>query len=74
MVVAMTTWINTRQIGRIVKDIRPIGFLSTLLVPPVLLVLCVGMIRSTLDHRPVYRSTAALSTDPLVNDLALNST
>jgi phosphoglycerol transferase MdoB-like AlkP superfamily enzyme len=32
------------------------------------------MVRSTLDHRPVNPSTVALSTDPLVNELALNST
>jgi phosphoglycerol transferase MdoB-like AlkP superfamily enzyme len=41
---------------------------------PVLLVLCVGLVRSTLDHRPVNPSTVALSSDPMVNDLALNST
>jgi phosphoglycerol transferase MdoB-like AlkP superfamily enzyme len=29
--------------------------------------------RSTLDHRPVNPSTVALSSDPMVNDLALNS-
>ncbi len=49
------------------------GILPALLIFPFLLLACAGMIRSTLDHRPVNPSTVALSSDPLVNDLALNS-
>lgn len=40
---------------------------------PLFIVLCTGLVRSTLDHRPVNPSTVALSNDPMVNDLALNS-
>ena len=67
------TWLNARQIGRLVTPIQPTGLLPAVLVAPVLMFLCVGLVRSTFDHRPVNPSTVALSTDPLVNDIALNS-
>jgi phosphoglycerol transferase MdoB-like AlkP superfamily enzyme len=73
VIVSSITWLNARQLGRLVAPIRPTGVLPALIVAPLLLVLCLGLIRSTLDHRPVNPSTVALSTDPLVNDLALNS-
>ncbi|MDH3531954.1 MAG: LTA synthase family protein [Gammaproteobacteria bacterium] len=72
-VVTFITWINSRHIARLVKAIEPVGVLPALLVTPILLLLCAGMIRSTLGHRPVNPSTVALSSDPLVNDLALSS-
>lgn len=74
LLVSLLTWINGRQIRRLVVPIEPTGFLPALLVSPFLILVCLGMIRSTLDHRPVSPSTVALSTDPLVNELALNST
>jgi phosphoglycerol transferase MdoB-like AlkP superfamily enzyme len=40
---------------------------------PIIAILVVGMVRSTLDHRPVNASTAAFSQDSLVNQLPLNS-
>ena len=64
-------------VGRFADMARPIratGVFPALVVTPLLLVLCVAGIRSTLDHRPVNPSTVALSSDPLVNDLALSST
>jgi phosphoglycerol transferase MdoB-like AlkP superfamily enzyme len=73
LMVSTITWVNSRQIGRLVRPIQPTGIIPAVLVAPALLLLCVGLIRSTLDHRPVNPSTVALSTDPLVNDLALNS-
>lgn len=73
LLVSAATWLNARQLGRLVRPIQPIGILPAILVTPFLLLLCAGMIRSTLDHRPVNPSTVALSSDPLVNDLALNS-
>jgi len=74
LLASVFTWINVRQIGRLVRPIQPVGLVPALLVTPLLLLACLGMIRSTLDHRPVNPSTAALSNDPLANDLALNST
>ena len=40
---------------------------------PLALVLTVGLVRSTLDHRPVNPSTAVFTGDSLVNQLPLNS-
>jgi len=71
--VTTITLVNSRQIGRLVTPIRPTGVVPAIMVTPVLLFLCLGLIRSTLDHRPVNPSTVALSSDPLVNDLALSS-
>jgi phosphoglycerol transferase MdoB-like AlkP superfamily enzyme len=68
------TVINVRQFRKIVRPVMPTGFLPALALTPLLLIVCVAMVRSTTDHRPVNPSTVALSTDPLANDLALNST
>lgn len=40
---------------------------------PVVAIVAVAMVRSTLDHRPVNASTAAFSQDSMVNQLPLNS-
>jgi phosphoglycerol transferase MdoB-like AlkP superfamily enzyme len=53
---------------------RALHVVAVLVVTPVLLVLCVLAMRSTLDHRAVNPSMVARSRDPMVNDLALNST
>lgn len=73
LLVSIYTWINARQISRLVARIEPTGILPAVLATPVLLLLCFAMIRSTFDHRPVNPSTVALSKDPLVNELALSS-
>jgi phosphoglycerol transferase MdoB-like AlkP superfamily enzyme len=62
-----------RRIQPQLERSRSVDFRMALLVAPVFLVLCTAMIRSTLDHRPVNPSTAALSSDPLANDLSLSS-
>jgi phosphoglycerol transferase MdoB-like AlkP superfamily enzyme len=74
VLVSGLTFMHSRQLGRLVDGIRPVGLLPALLITPLLLAGCLGMVRSTLDHRPVNPSTVALSPDPLVNELALNST
>ena len=67
------TVLSVRQFRTIVSRVRATGLLPALAMTPLLLVLCLGLIRSTTDHRPVNPSTVALSSDPLVNDLALSS-
>lgn len=62
-----------RKFSRLTAAVRPIGIVPALVLAPLLLIACTAMIRSTLDHRPVNPSTVALSSDPLANDLALNS-
>ncbi len=45
-----------------------------LLMTPVIFTLCFLAARSSLDHRPINPSQAAITEDPMVNDIALNST
>lgn len=71
--VAVVGTMTLRTFARSTARIRPTGLVPALALTPLLLIVCLGMVRSTLDHRPVNPSTVALSTDPLVNDLALNS-
>ncbi len=68
------TFFNARHIARLAKPIAAVGFGPALMVTPILVLLCLGMVRSTTDHRAVNPSTVAISSDPMVNDLALNST
>jgi len=63
-----------RGFRRMAATVTPTGVLRAALLTPVLLIACLGIIRSTTDHRPVNPSTVALSRDPLVNELALSST
>ncbi|MDH3577659.1 MAG: LTA synthase family protein [Gammaproteobacteria bacterium] len=67
------TVLSARQFRIIVGRARAARLIPALALTPFLLVLCFGLIRSTADHRPVNPSTVALSSDPLVNDLALSS-
>ena len=65
--VTVITLVNSRQIGRLVTPIRPTGMMPAILITPVLLVLCMGLIRSTLDDRPASTFTvqyAAYETKP----------
>ena len=48
-------------------------FATCVVGTPVVAVIAVAMVRSTLDHRPVNASVAAFSQDSLVNQLPLNS-
>ena len=73
VLVTAITWLNSKQLGKLVRPIQPTGVLPALLVTPLLLFVCFGLVRSTTDHRPVNPSTVALSNDPLVNELALSS-
>jgi phosphoglycerol transferase MdoB-like AlkP superfamily enzyme len=53
---------------------RVLHVVAVLVVTPALVALCVLAMRSTLDHRAVNPSMVARSRDPMVNDLAMNST
>ncbi len=55
------------------SDIKT-GLLNAVVITPLVLIVCVAMIRSTSDHRPVNPSSVAFTSDPLVNMLPLNST
>jgi phosphoglycerol transferase MdoB-like AlkP superfamily enzyme len=53
---------------------RALHVVAVLVATPVLFALCFLAMRSTLDHRAINPSMVARSRDPMVNDLALNST
>jgi phosphoglycerol transferase MdoB-like AlkP superfamily enzyme len=46
---------------------------SCVVATPIIAIIAVAMVRSTLDHRPVNASVAAFSQDSMVNQLPLNS-
>lgn len=46
---------------------------GALLLMPIVLIMILAMVRSTLDHHPVNPSTVAFTTDSMVNQLALSS-
>ena len=73
LMIATIGLVTSRKFATITARIRPTGLVPALVLTPVLLMVCLGMVRSTTDHRPVNPSTVALSNDPLVNDFALNS-
>jgi phosphoglycerol transferase MdoB-like AlkP superfamily enzyme len=68
---AVSVW---RLYGSLARDLQDWRFTKRLLVFPLLAVAVVAGARSSLGHRPANAATAAFSRDPLVNDLALNST
>jgi phosphoglycerol transferase MdoB-like AlkP superfamily enzyme len=73
VLVAVTILLSRRLLGAALRRVQPVPVVIALLATPALALACVALARSTLDHRAVNPSTVALSTDPMVNDLALNS-
>ena len=69
---ASLIWMRSRM-RRPMLLARSPGFAAAVLATPLLLVLCLVMVRSTTAHRPVSPSTVARSSDPMVNSLSLNS-
>ena len=62
-----------RWIYKIQQNTQTLSWQHVLLAIPLILMVCLGMVRSTLDHRPVNPSTVAFSSDPLINMFALSS-
>jgi phosphoglycerol transferase MdoB-like AlkP superfamily enzyme len=67
------TWVYKR-LRAATADARPLGLATAVVAAFALFVASFAAARSTLDHRAVNPSTVAISTDPMANDLALNST
>ena len=67
---ALQVWRLTRSATRVPPFKRLPG---ALLLTPLVLLMLLAMIRSTLDHHPVNPSTVAFTTDSMVNQLPLNS-
>jgi phosphoglycerol transferase MdoB-like AlkP superfamily enzyme len=74
-VIVGTIWLLTRVVGHGRRaPARPLRLATALVLTPLLLSVCLVAMRSSFDHRAVNPSMVALSRDPMVNDLALNST
>jgi phosphoglycerol transferase MdoB-like AlkP superfamily enzyme len=71
--VILAVWLMQRTLRNVLRATRKIHWATAIAAAPILVVLCFVAARSTLDHRAVNPSTVAISTDPMVNDLALNS-
>jgi len=71
--VTLAVWLLQWTLRKALRGTRKIHWATAVAAAPLLFVLCFGAARSTLDHRAVNPSTVAISTDPMVNDLALNS-
>lgn len=70
---ALAGWAAARWLRRDPQWTTRATVMTCLVAMPLAAALCVGMVRSTLDHRPVNASVAAFSADSLVNQLPLNS-
>jgi len=67
---AWLVWWSGRNVS---QDLSRNRLSRALILTPLLMILILMMIRSTMDHRPVNPSTVAFSTDSMVNQLPLNS-
>lgn len=69
----LIAWLIHITIKASINSIPVIEIRQSLILAPLLFLACALMVRSTLDHRAVNPSTVAISSDPMVNSLALNS-
>jgi len=74
VLVIVAVWVARRMVANRLANTVRVGVGLTLAVTPVLALACLAVMRGTFDHRALNPSTIALSTDPMVNELALNST
>ena len=72
-VTVIASWVLNRMLEKHQLGGAQSSWPKALVMTPMVFLLCLGMARSTLDHRPVNPSTVAFSTDPLVNTLPLSS-
>lgn len=71
----LTAWASARLLQRRLRDYHPEWPLWKLwLTFPLVLLLLLGMVRSTTGHRPANPAMFALTADALVNSLVINST
>jgi phosphoglycerol transferase MdoB-like AlkP superfamily enzyme len=73
MIAVLLAWGVFRWLRKDPRSDTRVSFLFCLMATPIIAIITVAMIRSTLDHRPVNHSFAAFSQDSMVNQLPLNS-
>ena len=72
-VMMLLGWVINKWLHNDPRSDQKLSLVFCLLLTPVIAILVVLMIRSTLGHRPVNPSIAAFSQDGMVNQLPLNS-
>ncbi len=73
MITVLIAWSVFRWLRRDPLATMRLSLQTCAIATPIVAVIAVAMVRSTLDHRPVNASTAAFSQDSMVNQLPLNS-
>lgn len=74
LVMVTLSYFGWKHSARLFLRKLSLKFVPAILMTPVIFSICFLVARSSLDHRPINPSQAALSEDPMVNDIALNST
>ena len=73
LVAVLIAWVVTAWLRNDPRSDMRVSLLFCVLATPIIALIAVAMVRSTLDHRPVNASVAAFSQDSMVNQLPLNS-
>jgi len=73
IIAVLLAWSITRWLRADPRSNQRVPFWFCILATPITIILLLGMIRSTLEHRPVNPSKAVFSQDSMVNQLPLNS-
>jgi len=73
VMVPLLSWIFMRTYHRVLASHQPLHWFAAILLVPVLFLSMSMAARSSLGHRPANPATVAVTTDHLVNELALSS-
>jgi len=73
LVAISIAWIVIRWLRDDPRSDMRVSIPFCVVATPIIAIIAVGMVRSTLEHRPVNSSKAAFSHDSMVNQLPLNS-
>jgi phosphoglycerol transferase MdoB-like AlkP superfamily enzyme len=73
LLTVLIAWAVFRWLRRDPQAHVRLSLRSCVIATPIIAIIAVAMVRSTLDHRPVNASIAAFSQDSMVNQLPLNS-
>ena len=73
LITVLVAWTVFRWLRNDSSATLRLSLSTCVIATPLVAIVAVGMVRSTLDHRPVNASVAAFSQDSMVNQLPLNS-
>ena len=73
LIAVLIAWVVAVWLRKDPRSDMRVSLLFCAMATPIIAIIAVAMVRSTLDHRPVNASVAAFSQDSMVNQLPLNS-